>query len=54
MRPVPSRLRLPIDAPLPTGGGRRAVVLVALAVGGLVALLVPVFFAVMLLGMLRG
>ncbi len=45
---------LPIDSPLPRGRGRRAAVLAALAVGGLVALLVPVFFALMLLGILRG
>jgi hypothetical protein len=48
------KLRLPFDAPLPERAGPRAAVLVMLAVGGLVALLVPVVFAVMLLGMLRG
>jgi hypothetical protein len=48
------KLRLPFDAPLPERAGPRAAVLAMLAVGGLVALLVPVVFAVMLLGMLRG
>jgi len=47
-------LRLPIDAPLPPRGLRRYAVLAALLVGGLVALLVPVFFAVLLLSFLRG
>ncbi len=44
---------LPAGA-LPVSPARRAAVLAALAVGGLVALLVPVFFAVMLVGSLRG
>lgn len=48
------RLRLPFDAPLPPAGARRWAVLAMLAVGGLVALLVPVFFAVVLLSLLRG
>ncbi len=38
---------------LPTTGPARAAVIAALVVGGIVALLVPVFFAVMLFGMLR-
>ncbi|WP_242338605.1 MULTISPECIES: hypothetical protein [Anaeromyxobacter] len=38
---------------LPTSGPARAAVITALVVGGVVALLVPVFFAVMLFGMLR-
>ncbi len=46
--------QLPIDAQLPRSGGRRLVVLAALAVGGLVAIFVPVFFAVTFLGILRG
>ncbi len=49
---VPS-LRQTLDA-LPASPGRRAAVVAALALGGLVALLVPVFFAVMLVGILRG
>ncbi len=47
-------LRLPFDAPLPASGVRRVAVLAMLAVGGLVALLVPVVFAVVLLSLLRG
>lgn len=52
-RSVRHPARLPIDAPLPAGGARRLVVVAALAIGGLVAILVPVFFAVALFGMLR-
>ncbi len=48
------KLRLPFDAPLPEGKAARAGVLVMLALGGLVALLVPVVFALMLFGILRG
>lgn len=48
------RFRLPIDSPLPATRGRKAAVLVMLVLGGIVALLVPVFFAVVLLGILRG
>jgi hypothetical protein len=48
------KLRLPFDSPLPERPGPRAAVLVMLAVGGLVALLVPVVFALMLLGILGG
>jgi hypothetical protein len=48
------KLKLPFDAPLPERAGPRVAVLVMLAVGGLVALLVPVVFALMLLGLLRG
>ncbi len=47
-------LRLPFDAPLPASRARRWAVLAMLAVGGLVALLVPVVFAVVLLSLLRG
>jgi hypothetical protein len=48
------KLRLPFDSPLPERPAARAAVLVMLAVGGLVALLVPVVFALMLLGLLGG
>lgn len=48
------KLRLPFDAPLPEGKAARAGVLVMLALGGLVALLVPIVFALMLFGILRG
>jgi hypothetical protein len=48
------KLRLPFDSPLPERAGPRAAVLLMLAVGGLVALLVPVVFGLMLLGFLRG
>jgi hypothetical protein len=48
------KLRLPFDAPLPESGPRRWAVLAMLAAGGIVALLVPVFFAVVLLSLLRG
>jgi hypothetical protein len=51
---VKFRLRLPFDAQLPAPGPRRWAVLGMLAVGGVVALLVPVFFAVILLSLLRG
>jgi hypothetical protein len=47
-------LRLPFDAPLPPAGPRRWAVLAMLAVGGLVALLVPIVFAVVLFSILRG
>ncbi len=43
-----------IDASLPAGGAARWGTIAGLVVGGIVALLVPVFFAVMLIGMLRG
>ncbi len=43
-----------IDAPLPPRGAVRWATIAGLVVGGIVALLVPVFFAVMLIGMLRG
>ena len=48
------KLRLPFDAPLPERTGPKIAVLLMLAVGGLVALLVPVVFAIVLYGMLRG
>ncbi len=43
-----------IDAPLPAAGPARWGTIAGLVIGGIVALLVPVFFAVMLLGLLRG
>lgn len=43
-----------IDAPLPAGGALRWGTIAGLVVGGIVAVLVPVFFLVMLFGMLRG
>ena len=48
------KLRLPFDSPLPARTGPRIAVLLMLGVGGLVALLVPIVFGLMLLGMLRG
>lgn len=48
------KLRLPFDAPLPARTAPRIAVLLMLAVGGLVALLVAVVFAVTLVEMLRG
>jgi hypothetical protein len=45
---------LPFDAQLPASGPRRLAVLAMLALGGVVAILVPVFFAVVLLSFLRG
>ena len=50
--PVP--LRLPFDAPLPPAGPRRWAVIAALVVGGLVALLVPVVFAIVLFSLVWG
>lgn len=47
-------LHLPFDAPLPPAGPRRWAVLGMLVAGGIVALLVPAFFAVVLLSILRG
>jgi hypothetical protein len=51
---VKLRLRLPFDAPLPPAGPRRWAVVGMLVAGGVVALLVPAFFAVVLLSLLRG
>jgi hypothetical protein len=48
------KLRLPFDAHLPERTGPRIAVLLMLGVGGLVALLVIVVFAVTLVGILRG
>jgi hypothetical protein len=49
MRHVGPPRRLRIDAALPARGPARWAVVAALVVGGLVALLVPVAFAVVLL-----
>ncbi|WP_041453599.1 hypothetical protein [Anaeromyxobacter dehalogenans] len=43
-----------IDAPLPPAGAARWATIAGLVVGGLVALSVPIFFALFLLGILRG
>jgi hypothetical protein len=51
---TPRRNPFAIDAPLPPSGPRRVVAIAALVVGGAVALLVPIVFAVMVIGMLRG
>jgi hypothetical protein len=48
------KLRLPFDSPLPERPGPRAAVLLMLVVGGLVALLVPIVFGLMLFGLLGG
>lgn len=48
------KLRLPFEASLPPPGPGRWAVLGMLAVGGIVALLVPVFFVVVLLSLVRG
>jgi hypothetical protein len=48
------KLRLPFDSPLPPSGARRYLVLAALIVGGVVALLVPIFFAIVLVSIVRG
>jgi hypothetical protein len=48
------RVKLPFDAPLPPPGPRRWAMIAMLAMGGLVALLVPAVFAVVLISLLRG
>ena len=48
------KLRLPFDSPLPERTGPKIAVLAMLAIGGLVALIVVVVFAVTLLEMIRG
>ncbi len=48
------KLRLPFDAPLPERTGPKLAVLAMLAVGGLVALVVAVVFAITLVEMIRG
>jgi len=47
-------LRLPFDAPLPPAGPRRWAAIAALVAGGLVALLVPVVFAIVLWSLVWG
>jgi hypothetical protein len=49
-RPPRRRRWFAIDAPLPPRGPARWATIAGLVVGGLVALLVPVVFLVMLLG----
>jgi len=53
--PMPMDLRRlsPLDQ-LPPSGPARVAVIVALVVGGIVALLVPVFFAVIVYGIVKG
>jgi hypothetical protein len=41
------------EGELPANGAARAGTIAALVIGGIVALLVPVFFAIMLFGMLQ-
>jgi len=41
------------EGQLPTRGAARAGTIAALVIGGIVALLVPVFFAIMLFGLLQ-
>jgi hypothetical protein len=43
-----------IDAPLPPRGARRWAAIAGLVVGGIVAVLVPIFLVVMVVGLLRG
>jgi hypothetical protein len=54
MGAVADRPRLSFLGELPPSGPARAAVIAALVVGGVVALLVPIFFVVILLGILRG
>ncbi len=51
---IVNRSLLDLRAQLPAAGPRRWAVLAMLALGGIVALLVPVFFAVVFLSFLRG
>ena len=48
------KLRLPFDSPLPERTGPRIAVLLMLGVGGLVAILVPVVFGIVLYGLVHG
>jgi uncharacterized protein involved in exopolysaccharide biosynthesis len=48
------KLRLPFDSPLPERAAPKVGVLVMLGVGGLVALVVVVVFAITLFEMIRG
>ncbi|BDG05307.1 hypothetical protein [Anaeromyxobacter oryzae] len=43
-----------IDAPLPPRGPARWAAITGLVVGGIVAVLVPIFFLVFVIGLLRG
>lgn len=43
-----------IDAPLPPAGAARWATIAGLVIGGLVALSVPIFFALLILETLRG
>jgi len=54
IRAVIERLQAILGSQLPPPGPRRWAVVFALAVGGLVAILVSVAFAVILVGLLRG
>lgn len=60
MRPVRRKLfrgkknPFAIDAPLPPAGAARWATIAGLVIGGLVALSVPIFFALMLFETLRG
>jgi hypothetical protein len=45
--------RRPPEGELPTSAAARAGTIAALVIGGVVALLVPVFFAIMLFGTLQ-
>jgi hypothetical protein len=49
-----TRFRLPFDATLPPSGVRRWATVAMLVVGGFVALLVPVFFAIVLYDLVFG
>lgn len=49
--PAKGRHRLAIDAPLPPSGPARYGVIVMLVLGGIAALLVPVFLAVVVHGL---
>lgn len=48
------KLKFPFADELPPSGPRRWAVVAMLVAGGAVALLVPVFFAIVLFGLLRG
>jgi hypothetical protein len=49
-----TRFRLPFDSTLPPSGVSRYATLAMLIVGGVVALLVPVFFAIVLYDLVFG
>ncbi len=52
--PGKGRHRFAIDAPLPPSGPARYAVLAMLVLGGIAAILVPVFLAVVVHGLLTG